>query len=304
MIDSDSVLCMDCIEGMVGIQSESVDLIVADPPYFKVVGEKWDYAWRTEDEYLEWSERWISESSRVLRYGGTFYLFGYFRSLAHILPILEDHGFRLRQQIVLNKGMQAVSGRATKGYLMYPCVTESILFLIKDPIPFSKNLLREHQSKSGAKAKDINEVLGVKTNGGGMWSIYSGDNVCEQLPTEEQWKKLQDFLGFQYPYSKLAQTFNAEMGVTDVWNDIDFYSVTNRIHPTQKPLRLIDRLVRVSSNVGDTVLDPFMGSGTTAIACMCNDRHFIGFESDPEYFSGCMNRIDRFRRQKSVLDFV
>ena len=43
-------------------------------------------------------------------------------------------------------------------------------------------------------AKEINEMLGVKSNGGGMWSIYTGKNVCKQLPTEELWGKLQKIL--------------------------------------------------------------------------------------------------------------
>lgn len=73
-----------------------------------------------------------------LRKGGSFYLFGYFRMLSRLLPILEDLGFELRQQIVIDKGMQAVSGRATKNYKMFPNVTESILFLVKDSKPFVK----------------------------------------------------------------------------------------------------------------------------------------------------------------------
>ena len=104
-----------------------------------VIGEKWDYLWRTEEDYLEWSEKWIAEAARVLRMGGSFYLFGYFRMLSRLLPILEKYGFELRQQIILNKGMQAVSGRATKNYRMFPNVTESILFLCKDPKPFAKS---------------------------------------------------------------------------------------------------------------------------------------------------------------------
>ena len=48
---------MDCIDGMNKyIDDESVDLIIADPPYFKVIGEKWDYNWRTEEDYIDWSK--------------------------------------------------------------------------------------------------------------------------------------------------------------------------------------------------------------------------------------------------------
>ena len=64
----------DCVEGMqLLIPDESVDLIIADPPYFKVVNEKWDYLWRTESDYLEWSKKWIFEASRSLRKGGSFW---------------------------------------------------------------------------------------------------------------------------------------------------------------------------------------------------------------------------------------
>ena len=257
----------DCIIGMKNsIPEESIDLIIADPPYFKVIGESWDYAWRTEEDYLDWSKQWIDIAATSLRKGGSFYLFGYFR----LLPILEDSGLELRQQIILNKGMQAVSGRATRNYKMFPNVTESILFLYKDPKPYVRAFLKERQKELGYTAKFINEALGVKSNGGGMWSIYTGKNVCKQLPTKEYWDKLQDILKFDIPYSKISQTFNAQMGITDVWDDINFYSEKNRFHPTQKPLNLITRLVLASSNNGDTVLDPFMGSGTTALACRDN----------------------------------
>ena len=54
-------------------------------------------------------------------------------------------------------------------------------------------------------------------------------------------------------------------------------------HPTEKPLEVIRRLVLVSSQPGDLVLDPFMGSGTTAVACVQTGRRFVGFEKEPEY---------------------
>ena len=65
----------------------------------------------------------------------------------------------------------------------------------------------------------------------------------------------------------------------------------NKIHPTQKPLELIERLVLASSNEGDVVCDPFMGSGTTGVACVKNNRHFIGMEKNAEYFSSAEKRI-------------
>lgn len=282
----------DCIIGMKEkIPDESIDLIIADPPYFKVVGEKWDYIWRTEQDYLEWSKQWIDEAVHVLRKGGSFYLFGYFRILSRLLPILEDAGLELRQQIILNKGIQAVSGRATKNYKMFPNVTESILFLYKDSKPYVKQFLKSRQKELGYTAKYINEKLGVKSNGGGMWSIYTGKNVCKQLPTKELWDKLQNILDFDIPYSKICQTFNAQMGITDVWDDINFYGEKGRFHSTQKPLNLITRLVLASSNDKDIVLDPFMGSGTTAVASQNNNRNYIGFEVDEKYYAQSEQRL-------------
>ena len=279
---------------MKNMPDELVDLVIADPPYFKTVNQKWDYQWHDQDEYIEWCKEWCSELFRILRKGGSFYLFGYFRTLAYMVPMLEEIGFELRQQIIVNKGLKAVSGRHTSTYKMFPNVTESILFFYKNPRPFARQLLKDAQKKSGMKAKDINEGLGVKSNGGGMWSIYTGKNICEQLPTRENWEKLQDMLGFEYPYDKLAITYNIQQGLSDVWDDIDFYAERHRgkrKHPTQKPEKLIDRLVLASSNEGDLVFDPFMGSGTTAVSAKKHGRSFYGFELDEEYYTDSLERI-------------
>jgi len=65
-------------------------------------------------------------------------------------------------------------------------------------------------------------------------------------------------------------------------------------HPTEKPLSLISKLIEVNSNEGDVVLDPFIGSGTTALACLKNDRKFIGFERDENYYKMSLKRIGKF----------
>lgn len=293
----------DCIEKMQTFEENSVDLVVADPPYWKVVGEKWDYQWKTEKDYVEWSLKWIKEVSRILRIGGTFYCFGYFRTLALLVPHLEDMGLELRQQIILDKGMRAVSGRATKKYKIFPNVTESILFIIKDNKQFVKPFLKERQKALGLTAKQINEALGVKSNGGGMWSIYTGKNVCEQFPTEELWNKLSSILDFEMPYNKVAQTFNPQMGYTDVWTDIDFYK-EKHLHPTQKPLKLIRRLIEASSNEGDIVLDPFSGSGSTQLSSIQLKRHYIGIELDEGYYKIGLNRIKEENSNVSLFDNV
>ena len=289
-MDLNRIYNMDCLEGMKEIPDKSIDLAIIDPPYYKVVNEKWDYLWANESEYIQWSLKYLLEIFRVLRIGGSLYLFGYFRILALLVSHFKDIGFELRQQIVITKGLRSVAGRATKQYKLFPNVTESCLFMIKDNKPFVKEYLKTHQELKKLSAKEINTLLGVKSNGGGMWSIYTGDNVCKQFPTKEIWNRLSSILGFDLSYESIAQTFNPIMGITDVWDDIDFYN-EDRNHPTQKPVKLIKRLIQASSNKGDTVLDPFMGSGTTAVAAVMENRKFIGFETNSEYCEVANKRL-------------
>ncbi len=73
-----------------------------------------------------------------------------------------------------------------------------------------------------------------------------------------------------------------------------------RYHPTQKPLQLMEALIEKHSNGGDLVLDTFMGSGTTGVACKNLDRNFIGIELDTEYFKIAENRIKELIDQTSL----
>ncbi|MBQ7697748.1 MAG: site-specific DNA-methyltransferase, partial [Paludibacteraceae bacterium] len=74
----------------------------------------------------------------------------------------------------------------------------------------------------------------------------------------------------------------------------------SQFHPTQKPVDLLRYLIRTYSNEGDTILDNCMGSGTTAVACIKEKRHFIGFELNKEYFDKACQRIDAEQRQLTL----
>ena len=67
----------------------------------------------------------------------------------------------------------------------------------------------------------------------------------------------------------------------------------NRFHPTQKPVALIQRLIELSTNEGDLILDPFMGSGTAAVAAIQSKRNYIGFENSKEYWTKSQERINQ-----------
>jgi len=73
--------------------------------------------------------------------------------------------------------------------------------------------------------------------------------------------------------------------------------VVDSAHPTVKPMDVITRLMRNCSNIGGSILDPFMGSGTTGVACVQLGRRFTGIELDPDYFDIACRRIDEATRQ-------
>lgn len=72
-----------------------------------------------------------------------------------------------------------------------------------------------------------------------------------------------------------------------------------QVHPTQKPVPLMEYLIRTYTNEGDTVLDNCMGSGTTGVACVNTGRRFIGIELDPEYFEIARSRIEQAHKAKN-----
>lgn len=94
-------------------------------------------------------------------------------------------------------------------------------------------------------------------------------------------------------YQKIKKKYHPDLvQPSDV---LHFNVVPNRngkLHPTQKPVDLCEWLVKTYSNKGDVVLDPFMGSGTTGVACMNTCREFIGIEKDKKYFEIAKKRLD------------
>lgn len=87
---------------------------------------------------------------------------------------------------------------------------------------------------------------------------------------------------------------------TDIWRIrcINFTS-PDKFHQAEKPVELCERMIRNSSTENDTVLDCFMGSGTTGVACVNLNRHFVGFEIDEKYFDVAKTRIAQAQARKS-----
>lgn len=98
----------------------------------------------------------------------------------------------------------------------------------------------------------------------------------------------------KYPYARAAELDVAFAREGDVWTDaapgIAFHSKRRR-HPNEKPESLLEKLVLLTSNEDDLVVDPFMGSGTTGVAALRLGRRFVGIEKDPKFFATAVARL-------------
>ena len=109
-----------------------------------------------------------------------------------------------------------------------------------------------------------------------------------------------------FNYDKMKK-YNSGKQLRDVW-DFPSCQGPERIkggdgrsaHPTQKPLKLFKRLIEMASKESQTILDPFIGSGTTAVVCEELKRNWIGIDNSQEYIQLADNRIQKFREQKKI----
>ena len=297
---------MDAIEGMRLLSDDSVDLIVIDPPYNIGKDKRWD-KWPSVDDYVSWMTEIFCECERVLKPNGSFYWFH--NDMAQIWRLMqaleENTEFLFKSFITIDKLDNAYIKDlygSKKHFRNYLNLAEYCLFYTfqddtgKNGFASIKKYLDDELKKSGYTEQTIKNVLGNH-----MASHYFGFSKREKtqfsLPTKSNYKKLQSTGYFTRPYESLRQeyekqryTFNASDGVKNVWA-YSFREDTKTKHPTQKPVKLLENIIRYSSNEGAIVLDCFMGSGTTAVAAARLGRNFIGFERIPKYVEIANQRI-------------
>jgi len=287
-VEKNQIYNVDCIHYLQKLETKSVDTIILDPPYYMVVKEEWDNKWNNIQDYLMWIEQIIQELERVSKYSCSLWIFGYAYQLSFIIPLCEKYGFTYRQHITINKGIKSIAGRTSSKLKMFPTVTEYVVYFHKEARTVIRDILRKKQKETKLTSLEINIKLGKAINGGGTWSSIAGDKKKKlQYPTKEDWDKLNEiFNGIEEKYDDYVFKFNIIQGLTDVWNDINFYDKTYaKKHPTQKPYKLIERIIQCSTNVNDNVLDIFMGSGMTGLVCKNMNRNFYGCEMDKKYYN-------------------
>ena len=121
------------------------------------------------------------------------------------------------------------------------------------------------------------------------WLVWDKDNSGDFADCELAWTSFKTAVRkFKWRWNGMLQE--------------DMRHKEERIHPTQKPVPLFIQILEKYSKPGDLVLDPFLGSGTTAIACLRTGRHFIGIEKHEPYFIMAQERIDKERAQVRLFD--
>ena len=300
----------DCLELMKDIPDGSVDLILTDPPYgtMKNAPSTWDSSKTAWDTTLDHDKLW-REVNRVLRPNGACLLFSQEPYSTEL--ITKGHkNVPFSYRMIWEKDTFANHLLAKTAPVCY--FEEVLAFFKKHP---KHDFKLEHPLRVWFLEKDEQaKLLGIKwadVLGNQMGSHYftRGAQFC--IPTEKNYEKLkatglfdrdwQELKDVDTEYrgklvadllDKYPKVFNLPQGQKCKSNILKFARDKGGYHPTQKPVALLEDLIRTYSNEGNTVLDFTMGSGSTGVACAKTNRDFIGIELDRDYYDIAVNRIN------------
>ena len=307
-----------------GLPDQSVDLIIADPPYFEVKGD-FDFIWDSFDDYLKDVEKWAIECKRVLKDNGTLFWYGDDKRIAYAQIIFDKHFSLINSLIWYKYNLRGGMFGSTGGDSVrsFPICTERILMYDKGEdksgsymifanpelfMPIKKYLDDEHE-KTGLTLREMCDTYGSTCS---HYFGFSKRNKEQfSLPTKEKYELLQStgFFNREYEelrkeyeelrkeYEELRRPFNNFLNLNEV---LQFNTNTNKTyqHDTIKPEKLTRALMLTCSKPDALVLVPFAGSGTECAMAQKENRNFIGFEIDEKYHEVAMNRL-KHQQEKS-----
>ena len=245
----------DALQELQKLPDAVAQAIIADPPYFNVLeDEAWDTQWKTAADYLAWCEAWVAESMRVLRDDGLAFIFGQLGKREHAFLHLMS---RLSQQhqfhdlIIWDRAVGYDERRDS-----FTPQYEMVLVLRKgEKVKFNKDAVRIPYD-----AKTI--------------ETYLKDNRYKDMDARRAHLEAGKFATNILRVPSLKGNSKEKCG-----------------HPSQKPINLIEKLVACATDEGDLVIDPFLGSGTTAAAAKNLNRQWLGIERDPAYIQISEQRL-------------
>lgn len=277
------VILGDCLENLKKIDNNSIDLIYLDPPFFTQRTQKsimkstekileFNDSWENIDEYLDYIKIRLIEMKRVLKDTGSIFLHCD-KIASHYLRVLLDEVFGFNN------------------------FQSEIIWSYKRWSNSKKGLLNSHQNiyfYSKSKNFKFNTI----------YTDYSAttnvDQILQQRKRDENGKCI-----YKRDEEGNIVFDNEKKGVplSDVW-EIPFLNpkAKERVgYPTQKPILLLERIVEISTDENDIVLDPFCGSGTTLVASKLLNRQFIGIDMSKDAIEITNSRLENPIKTESEL---
>ena len=300
----------DCLEGSCRIQSGSVDLILTDLPYGTVKGlggdiKKYERLSNSEWDNVIDTDKIMQIANRILRKNGKMILTANqpftTELISKAIPNLP-HCYNMYWDKI-HFANCLVANKAPVSYM------EDILVFSKTHDHEGLHPLREYALKLKEYTNYSRLKFRKKLGHYGFQHFLEGDNTSSQfsLCTIETYKELIEVFsidkmeGFK-TYEELkgidnqfASTFNLWEGNKYKSNILKYKKDYSGYHPTQKPVLLLEDLIKTFSNAGDLVVDLTIGSGSTAISCINTNRNYIGFELDEIYYDIANERINQHR---------
>ena len=303
----------DCLEQHKHIKDGSVDLILTDLPYGTVKGlgnsESINHGMKGKTEWDSVIDinKIMEIANRILRKNGKMILTAQ-QPFTNELINKALPNLPFNYSMIWEKDHFANALTAKKAPLNY----------YEDVLVFSKgshgtygedDSYREYLNIERKKAKltldEMCGVCGLNTKGHGGAAYHWCSSLQPSMIPEKHYLKLREVTGFfnrEYQelkeihfncFKRFASTFNLWEGKKYKSNILKYKKDYDGYHPTQKPVLLLEDLMKTFSNENDSVVDLTMGSGTTGVACKNLNRDFIGIEIDKDYFEIAKKRIEK-----------
>jgi DNA modification methylase len=241
-----NIIFGDCVEGMGLIPDGSVDLVTADSPYN--IGMRYDHYddRRPQDEFMGWTENWLRQVVRILNDTGSLYIFAPDEWVSDVDVLCRRVlGLHRRSWVVwfytFGVANQKNFSRSHTHILYF---TKS-----KTDFTFNDDAVRVPSARSLVYADRRQNPKGKLPDN--TWALLREDLEPYMTPDKDTWL-----------VSRVCGT----------------YKERQKHSSNQVPLPIMERIVLASSNRGDLVLDPFVGTGTTAVACVKHGRRFTGWD--------------------------
>lgn len=286
----------DCLDHLPSLETESIHLLVSDIPY-GISLDDWDVlhgntnsallgsspaqegksgfrrrgkpinGWSRADrnigmEYQDWCREWSKLCYKKMKPGSFAFIFGARRTIHRLINAFEDSGFLLKDMLAWKKG--GAHHRAQRVSIVME----------------RRGLIEEAKKWEGWRLGNLAPIW--EPIAWFMKPYKIGGTITDNI------------LEHEVGAMNVAQCNIKESSPTNLL-EFAFNKNEGRLHEAQKPIELIKYLIKLSTREGQLVLDPFMGSGTTAAAAQALNRQFVGFESSKKHWNIAIDRIENNR---------